>query len=200
MLSNYKQRELKNGKDFLYSKKTDYRIYHYSMLEWLLYGLEGIVLVLLLGYFFYQSWIWTFFLSPLSILFLKIKKEELGQKRRHLLSVQFKDALNVVNHSLQAGYSMENAFEEAYKDMVRYYGAESIIAKELFVIKKGIHNSQSIEELVQNLGERSGVEEISDFGNVLIIGKKSGGNLNEIIQTCISVIEEKIETKQEEEA
>lgn len=197
MLQKCRRQESYNRKKTRHSKKINYQTYQFSGKEVILYVLEGIALVLLLGYFFYRSWSWTLLLSPMLILFLKKKKQELCKKRKQELGIQFKDALNSVNHSLQAGYSMENAFIEAYKDMAYYYGAESVIAKELLYIKAGIQNSQSIEELVRDLGERSGVEDIMDFANVLMIGKKSGGNLNEIIQTSVSVIEEKVETKQE---
>ena len=72
-----------------------------------------------------------------------------------------------------------------------------MIAKELAGICFGVHNNRQVEELVQDFGHRSGVDDILEFGNVLMIGKKSGGNLNEIIQTSISVISDKMETKQE---
>lgn len=179
------------------NRKIDYRVYRYSSMEKFLYGLEGIIGVLLFDYFFYRSWKWVIPLSPLLILFLKYKKKELCKKRKQKLSLQFKDALNSIGGSLQAGYSLENAFFEAYKDMAHYHGTDSLIAKELYRIKKGIQNSQQVEALVQDLGERSGIEDIQDFGNVLVVAKKSGGNLSEIIRMSISVIEEKLDTKQE---
>lgn len=190
MSGNYRRRELKN-------KKVDYQTYEYSLKELILYAAEGIGIVLLLGYFFYRSIKWTCFLSPLVLVILRRKKKELCKRRRQKLCIQFKDTLNSVNSSLQAGYSLENAFLEAHREMTRYYGADSIIAKELFHVKRSIQSNQPVEELIRDLGERSGVEDILDFSNVLIIGKKSGGNLNEIIQSSISVIEEKMDTVQE---
>lgn len=197
MLQKCRRQESGSRKKKYSSKKIDYRVYRFSNKEMVLYVLEGIMLISLLGFFFYRSLKWTLFLSPLVILFIKRKQADLCKKRKQELSVQFKDALNSINNSLQAGYSMENAFIEAYKDMAYYHGTESVIAKELSFIKTGIRNSQSIEELLCDLGERSGVEDILDFTNVMMIGKQSGGNLNEIIQSSVAVIEEKIDTKQE---
>jgi len=51
--------------------------------------------------------------------------------------------------------------------------------------------------MMDDLGERSDAEDILDFANILSIGKKSGGNMNEIIKSGVTVIEEKIEIKQE---
>lgn len=111
--------------------------------------------------------------------------------------VQFKDALTFINASLQAGYSLENSFGEAYREICRYHGTQSMIANELQLIKKGIQNGQPIEILVLDFGNRSEIEEITDFSTVLAMAKRSGGNINEIIQKSIGVIEEKLDTRQE---
>lgn len=184
----------KNGEK---SIKTDYKRYVYSGREWLLYGTEATCYVCLITYFFYRSWKWMIPVSPLALLFLFKRKKEMEKKRMQILSLQFKDALTSINASLQAGYSLENAFGDAYREMCRYHGMESMIAKELQLIKRGIHNGQPIEVPMLDFGKRSGIEEITDFSTVLTVAKKSGGNLNEIIQKSIGVIEEKMDTRQE---
>lgn len=175
----------------------DYRIYRFSKKEWVIYIGQGITTIGMLGYFFYRSLKLTLLMSPLIVVLIRRKQKELCIRRRQELTNQFKEMMGSLNSSLQAGYSMENAFHEAYKDMVYYYQAESLIGKELFWIRTGMQNGRQVEELLQDLGERSGVEDILDFANILAIGKKSGGNINEILQSGISVIEEKIQTKQE---
>lgn len=197
MPGNYMRRDLKTKRNPAIGQKTDYQNYRYSKKEFFLYTVQGIGMVLLLGYFFYRSIKWTCFLSPLVPVFLCRKKKEICKKRKQKLCIQFKDTLNSINSSLQAGYSMENAFLEAYREMARYHGEESMIARELAIVKRGIQSNQPVEELIRDLGERSGVEDILDFANVLTIGKKSGGSLNEIIRSCICVIEEKMDTSQE---
>ena len=200
MQKSFGLQELQNKRKVSTEKKINYQTYKYSIKELFLSITEGVGIVILLGYFFYRSIRWTCLLSPLVLVFLHVKKSVLCRKRKQKLCVQFKDTLNSINSSLQAGYSMENAFLEAYKDMAHYYGPESMIAKELFVVKMGIHSNQPVEELILDLGERSGVEDIRDFANVMMIGKRSGGNLNEIIRSSITVIEEKMETLEEIQA
>ncbi len=151
----------------------------------------------ILAYFFYRNFTAVCVMSPGIIFFMRNKKEELCRKRKSELAIQFKDVLHSVNGSIQAGYSLENAFSEAYKDMTEYYGAESIIAKELFLIKTGIRNNQVLEDLVEDLAGRSGNEDIYDFAGVLRIGKSSGGNLTELFENSIAVIEEKVTVKQD---
>ena len=178
-------------------RRIDYKNYRFSKGECLRYFGEGCLIAGMFSYFFYRSIIMFFLLSPVVVFYIKNKKESLCRKRKTRLSMQFKDMLHSVSGSLQAGYSLENAFFEAYKDMTEYHGFESIIAKELYVIRSGIRNNQVLEELIEDLAERSGIEDIYDFAGVLRIGKSSGGNLNAVIENSIAVIEEKISVKQE---
>lgn len=178
-------------------RRQDYSQYSFGIKEWVRYILEGILLVGLISYFFYRSVPAFLFLSPFIILYVKEKRRVLNKKRREELNVQFKDALKSINGSLQAGYSMENAFLEAYRDMTEYHGPDSVIAKELLGIKAGIRNNQAIEELVEDMGNRSGVEDILDFAGILRVGKQTGGNLTTLFENCMLTIEEKINIKQE---
>jgi len=178
-------------------RKIFYDTYIFAKKEWTLYGIQSIGIVTILGRFFYGSVKWAVLLSPLAIVLLKAKQKELCKRRKRDLLDQFKEMLVSLNNSLQAGYSLENALSETYKDMFYSFGEESLIVKELAYIRAGVRNGRTPEEMLENLGERSCEEDIIDFANILTIGKKSGGNMNEIIKSGVSVIEEKIEIKQE---
>lgn len=197
MWVNYRRQVFADKKNRKDSVKTDYRCYKYSPKEWMIYGAEATIKICFLDYFFFRSLIWMIPMLPLFALFMKNKKAQLIQKRKQNLSIQFKDALTSINGALQAGYSLENAFAEAYKEMCRYHGPQSMIGKELHLIKKGMHNGQTIESQILDFGFRSGIEEILDFSTVLSVAKKSGGGIDEILQKNIGVIEEKMETCQE---
>lgn len=150
----------------------------------------------LLGHFFFGSYRWVVVLSPFIIIFLKKKQRDLCKLRKQELLNQFKEMLISLNNAVQAGYSLDNALTETYKDMLYFYREDSLIVKELAYIRAGMRNGRTIEEMMEDFGERSKTEDIMDFANVLAVGKKSGGNMNEIIKSGISVIEEKIDTKQ----
>lgn len=150
----------------------------------------------LLGHFFFGSYRWVVVLSPFIIIFLKKKQRDLCKLRKQELLNQFKEMLISLNNAVQAGYSLDNALTETYKDMLYFYQNDSLIVKELAYIRAGMRNGRTIEEMMEDFGERSKTEDIMDFANVLAVGKKSGGNMNEIIKSGISVIEEKIDTKQ----
>ena len=121
----------------------------------------------------------------------------LGKKRKKETAVQFKDTILSVSANQKAGYSIENAFHQAYEDMELLYGKESMICKELYIIVAGLKNNVPIESLLYDFGKRSGVEDIIEFSQVFAVAKRSGGNLTEIIERSASVIEDKIETEKE---
>lgn len=175
----------------------DYAEYHFDLKERVLYFLEGIALTAMIGYFFYQSWIACLCLSPLMLLFLREKKKELAKKRGQELSVQFKDLLLSVSANLKAGYSVENAFRESYRDVEMLYGANSPICREVRHIIAGLENNVVLEKQLYSLGQRSHQPDIMQFADVFMIAKRSGGNMTDILVKTAAVIEQKIETDKE---
>lgn len=175
----------------------DYRTYTFSAAEWVLYLLEGGILIYLLGKFFYDSVVAMACLSPLMIVFLKYQKSMLCHKQKYDLRMQFKDAVVAVATNQKAGYSVENAFREAYTDMRMLYGDKSIICKELQHIIRGLENNVVLEKMLLSLGVRSDLEDIREFAEVFAIAKRNGGNLTGVISTTAGVIEEKTEVEQE---
>lgn len=159
--------------------------------------LEGILIVILFSYFFYRSFIACILLSPLIILFRKQKKKQLLKERIENLEQQFKETILLVQTNLQAGYSMENAFAESYQDIVRIYGESSDMAQELMMIRKGLANGNTLENLLLELGSRCPGSEIYEFANLYSIGCKTGNQWKEIITKTVFIITQKIEIKEE---
>lgn len=175
----------------------DYGEYHFSAKEGILAVLEGGLLILAIGYFFYRSFLACVLLLPLFGFFVKEKKRELSKKRRQELSVQFKDLVLSLSANLKAGYSIENAMREAYRDMELLYGMDSPIALEIRHMIRGMENNVVLEKMLYDLGLRSHLPDIMQFADVFFIAKKSGGNLTEILEKTAEVIEQKIDTDKE---
>ncbi len=175
----------------------DYAEYRFTLAQKLLYLLEGSLFVAMIGYFFYQSWIACACLSPVLLFFFREKKKELAGKRRQELSVQFKDLILSLSANQRAGYSIENAFREAYRDMEMLYGLKSPICQEVRHIILGLENNVVLEKLLYSLGVRSSQQDIMQFADVFLIAKRSGGNMTDILEKTAAVIEQKIETDKE---
>ena len=85
----------------------------------------------LLGWFFYRSLTGVLLLAPLFFPFFAREKKERRKKQSRELGIQFRDAILSVSTNQKAGYSVENAFREAYGDMTLLYGKNSRIVREL---------------------------------------------------------------------
>ena len=172
-------------------KAVDYGDYILNGRELLFYSAEGMLIIGVFAYFFYRS-IWAcLILSPALLLFLKGKKKELAGKRRQELQVQFKDAVLSVSANQKAGYSVENAFKEAYRDMAMLYGEESPICRELYGIGKGLENNVVLEKLLYDFGCRSRLQDILQFAEIFLIAKRNGGSMTEILSVTADTIEQK---------
>ena len=161
------------------------------------YMLEGCLLMLLLSLFFYRS-LWALpFLSPLYFLYCRERKKLLKRKYERETTMQFKDAILALAANLRSGYSVENAFKQAYRDMELLYGRESIICREFYSMIMGLGNNLILEEMLYEFGRRSGAEDIREFAEVFAAAKRNGGNLTEIIERSAAIISDKVETEKE---
>ena len=175
----------------------NYNKYCFSAGERVLYTAEGTAIVAAAAYFFYRSWAAGFLLTPLLFLFLKEKQKELAKKKRQELSMQFKDLILTVSANQKAGYSVENAFRESYRDMVMLYGDNGVICGELRHIIAGLNNHIVLEKLLIDLGVRSSLPDIVQFADVFLIAKRSGGSMTDVLAKTAAVIDQKIETDKE---
>lgn len=169
----------------------DYSVYKFSTGEYVVFLLRLTLIAALFSFFFYRS----FLVFPVMLLagplYYRIERNNLKDKRRKKLCDEFAETLYSVNANMRAGYSLENAFMESYKDISRFYGEKSIMAPELIYIRKGIEINRNLEDLIKELGERSGVEDIEIFALVFETAKRNGGNVCEVLSSTADTIREK---------
>ncbi len=175
----------------------DYNIYHLTAIEMIFYCTVGCTIVIILGRVFYQSWFATIIMCPIVNSYIQIKRRELSDKEKENLNHQFKEAIIAVSNGLRAGYSIENAFREAYRDITVMFGKESNISIEFLQIVRGIDNNIVLERLLFDFADRSNIDNILDFAEIFQTAKRSGGDMNIIIQTCVMTICDKMEVKKE---
>lgn len=158
---------------------------------------EAVCLTAVFAYVFYRSWIGVLVFPVLCVICFRLGKREYEGKQKRILAVQFTDMILSVNGSLQTGYSIENAFLEAKKEICQLHGENSMMARELSVIQQGLGNRVPIEQQLLKFGILSGVEEIRDFTEVFAVLKRSGGNLREMIRRTTELTRQRLETEQE---
>ena len=161
------------------------------------YFLQGEIIAALFGWLFYDSLFAVVLLSPLGIPWVLFQKSIEKKRRCRQIGIQFRDAIYSVLTGLKAGYSVENAFFEAEKDMKILYGAKSDIVFYLSRICKGLKNNIALEKLMYSFGKECGNTDIQDFALVFKVAKRNGGNMTEIIERTIDVISQKINVEKE---
>ena len=163
-------------------ENRDYSVYQFTGKEILKYLGECGLFCMGVVYLFYES-AWAFlFMIPVPFVFMGWKKKQCIRERRKRLNYQFRDALNAMSVAVQAGYSVENAVSACTRDMERLYEADSDIVKEFRYIESQQRVSVPIEELFFDLGERSGVEDIENFASVFKTAKRTGGDMNRVLE------------------
>ena len=121
-------------------------------------------------------------------------------ERKKQLNYQFKDALNALSVAVQAGYSVENAITACVRDLERLYERGSDIVEEFRWIENQKMVSVPVEELFLDFGERSGIEDIQNFASVFYTAKRTGGDMENVIQKVARMMGDKIDVKKEIEA
>ena len=159
--------------------------------------LKGSVRITLIGVLFYRSIYACLFLSPGLYLYLRKMREERSHRRQWKLNLEFRDGIAAVSAALCAGYSAENAFEEALKDLSLIYPKDAMIIREFIYINNQIRMNITVEKALVDLGERTGIEDIISFAEVFSTAKRTGGDLIQVIRSTSSVLSDKLEVKRE---
>ncbi len=150
-----------------------------------------------MAFVFYRSVIPFLILLPLFPFYAKYRKKMISDKRKKEFSYQFRESILSVSNALNAGYSVENAFLEAYSDMEDMFGSDAVITVEYRRIAKRLKNNEAIELIIGDLATRSGIEDIRDFADVFATSKRTGGDMTKIIKRAASNISDKMDVKRE---
>ncbi|WP_280772012.1 type II secretion system F family protein [Salipaludibacillus daqingensis] len=176
----------------------DYSSYSLKVKEFIFYAVIAGAVFFILGELFYESMLVATILSLLGLVFPKIQKKRLRDKRKDKLNLQFKEAIASLSSSLAAGRSIENSFIEVVNDLrLLYPDPNTYIIQEFEIINRRVENGETVERAIQDFATRSDSEDIMNFSDVFITCKRTGGNLVEVIRRTSDVISEKIDIQQE---
>ena len=174
----------------------DYRQYRLTPIE----GMEAVILGgiaagLVISLFF--PGIWTVGVGIL--IGCCMGPPVLRQKRRGQIARQmereFRECLSMLLPVLRAGRSLEGAVQAVVDDLDP--GELPCMIVELESMRNGLMLGIPLEELFLDLGERSGVEDIKDFAELLALRKRSKGDLAEAAEYTIQILTEKMEAEEE---
>lgn len=192
-------------------KTMNYKVYYMKPIEKLLYFLLAFAAGAAIGYLFYGGIGKDEFGNPTKLtrilnvlipavvgiiagrLFIPMRVKSIITKRRNNLSHQFRDMLEALTTSLGAGKNVNDAFFSVYEDMKVQYDSEAYILKELEIVISGIHNNVALEDILEDFGKRSNIDDIKSFANVFKISYRKGGNIKDIIRNTHNILSDKME-------
>ena len=173
--------------------KINYELYSFSFKEWIIYLFLGLSIDAIVSFLFYRSYVAFAIFLPAIAIFIRYVKKDLSKKRKKELTDQFREAIMAISASLGAGYSIENAFIEAANDLAALYGKDEMIIYEFQNMIGRMASNETLESILQDFADRSGIDDIQDFVDVFVTAKKSGGDMVSIIRKSVDHIGEKID-------
>ncbi|MBE5927108.1 MAG: hypothetical protein E7270_09125 [Lachnospiraceae bacterium] len=129
--------------------------------------------------------------------YIPMRTEELLEKRKQELKTQFRELLDSLSTSLGSGKNVVDSFNDAKVDMSSMYEEDAYILSELSVILSGLANNVSIESMLLDFGNRSGLDDIKSFANVFETCYRKGGNIRDVIKNTKQIITDKMEVEME---
>jgi len=182
----------------LLGNADDYEVYHFSLPERVLYFLIGVAAGGVVSYIFYENIILSVIIAVLcGLVYPTVRKKQLIEKRKKKLLLQFRDCLESLSTSLGSGSNVPHAFEAVAGDMSVQYGQDSDIVREISIINVGISDNITVENLLMDFGERSGIPDIKNFADVFDICYRKGGNIREIVKSAYQIICDKVDVQLE---
>ena len=166
----------------------NYEKYRFNAREIAVYTCLYIVVDMAISYLFYDSLIAAVIIMAGFVFYLRIVKKLLIEKRQDRLREQFIRATESVVVALNAGFSPENAFAEAALDMEKIYGKRGLIVRELDLINSKVNVGEKLTEILNNLADRSALEEIRDFAVVFDVAARNGSSFSRVITGCVEMM------------
>ncbi|MHB9094690.1 MAG: type II secretion system F family protein [Eubacteriales bacterium] len=175
------------------SDLIDYNVYEMDRREKTKYIIVSAVALFSVGLVFFSSPVIAAVFAVGAFTYPRYKSRDLIKKRKADLNLQFKEALYSLSSSLSVGRSLESAFKAALDDLrILYPDDNTHIIREFRYICRKLELNEPVESAVLDLAGRSGLEDIKNFAEVMIICKRTGGNLVQVVKNTSNMIGDKI--------
>jgi tight adherence protein B len=150
------------------------------------------------AYLFYHTLILSMLFTCLAYPAMKPYRKYLAEKRSREIKEQFRDVLYSISASVAAGRQMPEALYEAGENMKLIYRDDSIIVLELSdMVKKIFEYRESEDDILKEFAARTCVEDISDFVDIYLTCRETGGDLIKVLTKASDVIMDKIVIEKE---
>jgi tight adherence protein B len=182
----------------IYANPKNYFEYEFSKQELRYYYAGSIALLFVLGYLFYSNIFLSICLSLTSIYFSKAYKKYMLLKRRRDLNFQFRDLLFSISSSISSGRQMLEAIKDSREPLNMIYSENDYINIEVNKIYNRLTNSkESLETVLIEFSKKCRIEDITNFVDIYLTCRHTGGDINKVIMKTCSLIMDKINMQKE---
>lgn len=137
------------------------------------------------------------FLAPIWLWYYRRIEAECIEKKKQEFLRQFKDLIQTVSSALNTGYSVENAFKESQRELSLLYSEKEPVMRELALMVRELRMQLPIEQIVEEMADRTGLEDVESFAAVFATAKRSGGDMIAVIKNTAGQIADKIDVQRE---
>ena len=180
-----------------YKRKKSYWQQDIRKIEYAKAFLQGLAVILTISYLFYGNLLYAILISPYLIWYIKSWETHTIKKRKEKFRLQFKEAIQTLAAGLNVGYSVENAMNEAVKELKKVYKKDDILVKELSYMIRQLQMNVSAENALKEFSMRMEDEDVQTFVSAFAMAKRSGGDSMEIIRNVVRQMGEKIDVERE---
>lgn len=159
---------------------------------------KGIVLGIVLSLLFYNSIFGVIVLLPYLPIYYKNEKKQLEQKKREQLKQEFEQFVKLITKGLELGYSLEKCVGVSKQEYEQMIGSKKTpMMEQLELFDRKLQMNIPIQQIFDDFGKESQLEEIENFAQIIETAKKTGGNLPAILRRTSQVMAEKEQVYQE---
>ena len=180
-----------------YKRRKSYWQQDIRKMEYLGAFLQGSLILMVVSYLFYGTWVCALLFSPYLIRYIKTWEKRTIKKRQQAFRLQFKEAIQSLSAGLNVGYSVENALRETCKDLQEIYRKDEVILRELAYMVRQMKMNMTAESVFGEFAARTGDEDVQTFVTVFNMAKRGGGDTLEIIRSAVHQMGEKIDVERE---
>lgn len=158
---------------------------------------QSVGITVLTAWLYYHS-LWAMcILWPIILWYYQNLKKDYIQKQKTEFLLQFKEMIQSMASSLNAGYSVENAIRQTQKELLIMYSENTRICIEMKQMVQQVYIHIPVEQILEEFAMRVGLEDVRNFSSIFSTAKRSGGDMIAIIKNTVKQIGDKIDVKRE---
>ena len=163
----------------------------------IIFSLAGIIGIFVVLFLFYRSYKVSIVVSSIGLLAPKLFEQSKEKRRIREYKIQFREALYNLSTLLEVGMSLENSFRESIENLTLVFGEKANIVQEFRCIVGKLDINKSMDMCLIDFKVSMGIDDVDTFVDMLLICRKKGGNIVELLKGCNLIISEKIRIEEE---